>query len=98
VEAAVLEPVRASASQVVPARTRRRWRARLASSAALVVAVLSETLDGGVVSRVAQAAGPTVTCGQLVAAVEHEVRAPVGQRLSTLAELIHRLAPGVRLM
>lgn len=100
VEQAVLEPVKASA-QVVPARTKRRWRARLASSAALVVSVLSAAPDAGVVSQVARAIavmGAEVTRGEFVAAVEGEVHPAVGQRLSMLAELIQRFAPGVRLM
>jgi hypothetical protein len=98
VEAAVIEPVKASVVQAVPARTRRRWRSRLASSAALVVSVLSAAFDVGPVSRVVEAAGVTATRGELARAVVRELRPAVGQQLSKLAELVHRLAPGVRLM
>ncbi len=98
VQAAVIEPVEASAVEAVPARTRRRWRSRLASSAVLVVSVLSEALDVGPVPRVAKAAGPSTTRGELVAAFARELRPWLGQQLSKLAELVHRLAPGVRLM
>jgi len=98
VEAAVIEPVQASAAKVVPARTRRRWRARLASSAALVVSVLSAGFDVGVVPQPRAAAEPTVTRGELVVAVGRELGVAVEQRLSVLAALIHRLVPGVRVM
>jgi hypothetical protein len=98
VEAAVIEPVEASAVRAVPARTRRRWRARLASSAALVVSVLSKAFSVGPVAEVAKSAGLTTTRGELIAAFAREFRPCVGQLLSKLAELIHRLAPGVRLM
>jgi hypothetical protein len=98
VEAAVVEPVKASVVQAVPARTRRRWRARLASSAALVADVLSAAFDVGFAARVAKAADVTASRGQFARAVAAELRPPVGQRLSHLAALVHRLAPGVRLM
>jgi hypothetical protein len=97
VEGAVVEPVKASAFEAVPARTRRRWRARLASSAALLITAP----EGGAVSQVAAVAGlvaTRATRGQFVDAVARAVCIPVGQRLSSLAELIHRLVPGVRVM
>ncbi len=98
VQAAVIEPVEASAVQAVPARTRQRWRARLASSAALVVSVLSDAFRVGPVAWAAKSTGFTTTRGELVAAFAREARLCVGQQLSELAELIHCFAPGVRLM
>jgi len=98
VQAAVVEPVKASVVQAVPARTRRRWRSRLASSAALVVSALSAAFDVGPLSRVVEAAGVTASRGELARAVVRELRPPAGQRLSRLAQLVHCLAPGVRLM
>jgi hypothetical protein len=98
VEAAVVEPVKTRVPEMVPARTRRRWRARLASSAALVISVLSEAFAGDAVSEVALASGASATRGELVVAVAGELGARAGHRLSRLAELIHRCARGVRLM
>jgi hypothetical protein len=91
VEGAVAEPVRASTAEIVPARTRRRWRARLAASAAALVVLLSTAFD--------MAEGLHVeTRSELVLSFSREAQAPRGQRLARLAELIHRCAPGVRLM
>lgn len=98
VEAAVVEPVQVGVAEVVPARTRRRWRARLASSAALVVSALSEAFAGDAVAEVALARGASATRGELVVIVAGVLGARTGQRLSRLAELIHRCASGVRLM
>lgn len=81
----------------VPARTRRRWRARLGTCARAVVVALADTgkqawtaialavgLDGrrlGLVRQYAAATGPAV-----------------GACLAELAALVHRLTPGMRLM
>jgi hypothetical protein len=85
----------------VPERTRRRWRARLAASAAALVVVLGTASASvpafhGVVQRV----GLDGTRAEFVAALADAVTpvpAPL-LRLATTAAVIHRLARGVRLM
>jgi hypothetical protein len=72
----------------VPARTVHRWRSRLAQSAHLPIQVLAAA--GKRLRRVAIALGGTATRLALVLAL--------GGHLAVVAELLHRLAPGVRLM
>lgn len=92
--AQVLDP-RGPAS--VPRRTRRRWRARLASSARQVVAVLS-TAEGPW-ARLAQRMGLET---RRVDLVHHHAasfaRAAWELVLAELAAALHRLSPGIRLV
>lgn len=81
----------------VPARTRRRWHARLASSARLLVALLSTAADAGW-AAIVTTVGLAGRRRDLVQAYRVEARPQPGQSLAELAALIHRLAPGVRLM
>lgn len=93
IEAAVERP----AFSPVPGRTCRRWRARLASSARRVVAVMTAAA-GTVWSALAETMGLAGRRADLVAAYrEHWSPAP-GWCLAELAEAIHRLRPGLRLM
>jgi hypothetical protein len=83
----------------VPERTVRRWRARLVASAAALVVVLgtaSSTVPA--LARVIATSGLDGTRMQFVEAMSSE--GAIGERrpLATAALLIHRLAPGVRLM
>lgn len=81
----------------LPAGTRRRWSKRLSACAALLVVVLS-TAETPATTEVAGAVGLEGTRRALVAEHARQTAAPVGQRLTALAALIHRLVPGVRLM
>jgi len=72
----------------VPARTVQRWRARLAQLAVMPIQVLA--IAGNALRAVAQGLGLLATRQELV--VAH------GEGIGALAVLLHRLAPGVRLM
>jgi hypothetical protein len=78
-------------------RTKERWRARLASSARVLVVLLamggSAALEG-VVKQV----GLSGTRAELVASYAAVTASPVGERLSSLGAIVHRLERGVRLM
>lgn len=85
-------------SSAVPERSRRRWRARLASSARLLVALLS-TATGGVWTRVAMAVG--LDARRLDLVQDYRARTAAACWTTALAELasaLHRLSAGVRLM
>lgn len=81
----------------IPERTRRRWLTRLVASAALLVVTLS-TAETHVLTTVAGAVGLGGTRRELVDVHTRICRVPACQRLMQLAALLHRLAPGVRLM
>lgn len=84
----------------IPATTRLRWRARLATSAAMVIATLATAMDAPKMSDVVRRAGYRATRGEVVAIYAQGNRSPPvqGQVLSRLAATLHRLGPGVRLM
>jgi hypothetical protein len=101
VDGAVAPPPEAAQPDPVPVpeRTVRRWRARLVASAAALVVVLgtaSSTVPA--LARVIATSGLDGTRMQFVEAMSSE--GAIGERrpLATAALLIHRLAPGVRLM
>ncbi len=84
----------------VPARTRRRWTARLASSARLLVAVLSSATEG-LWATVATAVGldaRRIDLVRHVTALTGGGGAAPGAPWAALAAVLHRLSPGVRLM
>jgi hypothetical protein len=81
----------------VPRQTERRWRARLASSARLLCAVLAAS-GGAALTGVAMAVGLDATRGELTDAFHTLIGGPPGERLSLLAGVIHRLERGLRLM
>lgn len=84
-------------SPPIPERTVRRWRARLAATARVLVGLL--TASGvAVLEEIAVRLGVDVSRGALVAAHADVAGVAVGERLSALAEVIHRLERGVRLM
>lgn len=72
----------------VPRRTVQRWRARLAQAARLPVQAL--VVAGGALRKIAEQAGPDATRKELLLSY--------GGSFASLALLLHRLAPGVRLM
>lgn len=80
--------VSSPAAPRVPLRTVQRWRARLAQSARLLVQVLA--VAGGALRSCAQQAGLECSRTELLLAFDGS--------LGALAVLLHRLAPGVRLM
>ncbi len=81
----------------VPERTQRRWAARLLSSGALLVQMLATSVQAALV-KIAKAIG----LAPIREAVVHEHASQMGleggRKLAALAALIHRLAPGVRLV
>lgn len=81
----------------VPERTKRRWRARLVASARVLVVLLASS-GGVVLEGLATRVGLDATRGELVAAHAELAGVPGGERLSTLAALVHRLERGIRLM
>lgn len=81
----------------VPASTQRRWFRRLAASAALLVVAIS-TAERPALTTVAGVVGLDGTRGSLVHEHTRMAAVPAGQRLTQVAALVHRLAPGVRLM
>jgi hypothetical protein len=101
VEAAVQqpasEPAGATAEPVVPPRTRRRWLERLRSSAALLVVILG-TAEQPELTELAGAVGLEGTRFELVVQYSAQLQPPARQRLAQVAALVHRRAPGVRLM
>jgi hypothetical protein len=81
----------------VPSRTRRRWRARWLRSARFLVQILAACGEAGW-AALAGVLAPEATCAELVAVYAGERRTPAGERLGTVAALIYRLQPKVRLM
>lgn len=89
------------AAVVVPERTQRRWRARLSASAAVVIAALATALGastwlGGLVKTV----GLDGSRAEAVAAFRTQAT-PLpspGLAYAGLAAVLHRVAPGLRLM
>ena len=91
------EALYGSAPSAVPGRTRRRWRVRLASRATRVRAAMTGAA-GTIWCALAMGIGQTDRRADLIAAYRaHWAPAP-GWCLAELAEAIHRLAPGLRLM
>lgn len=88
VEREALDAPRPHSAPPVPARTVQRWRARLAQSARLPVQVL--VVAGGRLRELAERVGLEPTRMALLVAS--------GGSLAALSVLLHRLAPGVRLM
>lgn len=83
--------------RAVPARTRRRWRARLsASSRQLVVLMASRGVEQ--VQRVAEAVGLGASRRELVTAYAEALSSAAGVTLGAVAALLDRLERGVRLM
>ena len=109
VEAAVADPGadddsdagEAARAGPVPERTVRRWRTRLAASAAALVVVLGTAASTvPELHRVVQQVGLGGTRAELVDVFVTEAAPSTmpGLRFATTAAVIHRLVPGVRLM
>lgn len=81
----------------VPARTSRRWSARLLAAALLLTQALA-TSGQEALRAMVQAAGLGCARRGLVEAHAAELDSSLGRRLAELAALVHRLVPGLRLM
>jgi len=93
VETAVLSRARSP----VPARTRRRWAARLASTARLLIALLTQS-EASSAAQVVAATGLDGSRADLIGHYADFARPTPGSCLAELAEWTHRLERGVRLM
>ena len=80
----------------IPGRTVRRWRARLAATARVLVVLLATS--GEAVLEGIAARGLDASRGSLVAVHADVAGVAAGEQLSAVAELVHRLERGVRLM
>ncbi len=91
------EPAPAPESPI-PLRTRQRWAARLASAGRTLVVALAAA-GSSLLAAVAGAVGLQGTRGELVEQYLRRVGGiRRGERLAALAEHVHRIAPGLRLM
>jgi hypothetical protein len=97
VEAASLEDAPREDRRDVPARTRERWAARLASAALVLLQLFAVEIGTGL-DAVAVAAEAVATRGALVAAYARQHALVGGRRLLTVAVLVHRLERTARLM
>jgi hypothetical protein len=91
------EPPPPTGRTEIPTSTRRRWFRRLAASAALLVVTIA-TGERPALTALAGTVGLDGTRHELVEAYAQMAAVAAGHRLTELAALIHRLAPGVRLM
>jgi|GEM_PF-1317759 len=81
----------------IPARTEQRWRTRFAASARMLVVLLAAS--GGVaLEALASHVRLDASRGELSEAHADAAHIAPGARLAALAELVHRLERGVRLM
>ena len=81
----------------VPERTRRRWQARWWRPARFVTQILAACGEGAW-AALAAGLGPEATCADLVAAYAGARATLAGQWLASMAALVYRLQPTVRLM
>lgn len=81
----------------IPARTARRWCARLASSAKHLVVLLAVS-GGALLESIAQRAGHDAVRFELVDVHAQMAMALPGRRLADVAAVVHRLERGIRLM
>lgn len=88
---------RSAAAPPIPARTEQRWRARFAASARVLVVLLAAS--GGVaLEALASRVGLDASRAELADAHADAARVAPAARLAALAELVHRLERGLRLM
>lgn len=86
-----------SAAAPLPERTTQRWRSRLSASARTLVVLLAAS-GGPDLEAIAARVGLDATRSELADVHAEVARVAPGTRLAALAELLHRLEPGVRLM
>lgn len=90
----VVQKTRRADEPAVPARTQRRWRARLAQAARIPMQVLVSS-GNQALRKVAQTVGLETDRRALVTAYREVFG---GSLLAPLAALLHRLSPGIRLL
>jgi hypothetical protein len=94
----VADPLRSrAAAPLIPDRTERRWQARMASAAIVVVTLLAAS-NVEALEAVARRTGLDATRAELVAAHTQQTGAKTGVRLAPLAAATHMLERGIRLM
>ena len=96
VEAVTLGPPPSATAPRVPARTVRRWRARLAAAAWTLVQLLRAGVAA--VASAVRPLGRKATRRDLVVGLAQAAGTPAGLQLATAAALLHDLQPGARLM
>ncbi len=89
--------VEPESSTPVPPATVERWRSRLGLGARVLVTLLA-TASKGVLDAIVRLVGLDATRSDLVEAFARKARPPDGECLAEIAELVHRLHRGVRLM
>ena len=88
---------RSAAAPPIPPRTVQRWRTRFAASARMLVVLLAAS--GGVaLEALASSVSLDASRAELTAAHADVARVAPSARLAALAELVHRLERGLRLM
>lgn len=90
-------PPTARSAPTIPARTQRRWRQRLASSARQLIVLLAAS-GAVLLAAIAAAVGLDATRFELVVAHARAAVIAPGARLAALAAWVHRLELGIRLM
>jgi len=85
------------AAPSIPARTEQRWRARFTTAARMLVVLLAAS-GGAALEAIASRAGLDASRAELTAAHADVTRTAPAARLAALAELVHRLERGLRLM
>jgi uncharacterized protein DUF6431 len=81
----------------IPARTQQRWEARFHGSARFLIQVLA--VAGAMTwSAIAVALSGDATCAELIDAYAESTKTKAGERFASLAALVYRLSPKVRLM
>lgn len=93
----VVTPTTPPGSVPIPARTRRRWQARLAATARVLVVLLAVS-GGAVLEGLAKDVGVDATRRAFVSAHADLAGLAAGERLAPVAALVHRLERGLRLM
>jgi hypothetical protein len=88
---------RSTGATPIPARSEQRWRARFAASARMLVVLLAAS-GGMALEALASRVGLDASRADLTAAHAEVTRAAPTARLAALAELVHRLERGLRLM
>lgn len=86
-----------SGALAIRARTRQRWRSRLASTALTLVVLLAAS-GGAALEEVAKRVGLVGTRAELVDAYASVASPSLGERLASVGALVHRLERGLRLM
>jgi hypothetical protein len=97
VESRALGPPPPRSEPLVPERTVRRWRERLATAARHATQVLATSGDA-LLEHIAGTVGLEATRAELALTHAGSICLVASQRLASLAALLHRLAPGARLM